>query len=600
LCNKLQLTLALTLCLLGAPAAHAFEDVTTHGATGDGVTDDTSAIQNAIFALPAAGGAVYFPAGTYVVTSLPILSGSSILFYGEGSGASILKQKASTSVSMVRNLTGVAGDIQFRDMGFDGNETNQTSWTTAAMELKCVRFRVESCAFVGTKHAAINLDEVEQTARILNSTFTEMAEHGGAGGQDTTAILINATTIAPADISVIGNFFQADAPSADGKSPGGVMINPGTAHSHRVIVSNNVFKGIGQDFASNFTSCVQLYRNAGESVIQGNKFYDTAYRAIAAQRSSNLLITDNIIKGESTTKAIQAIEVTGRNDSGVIDQHRIIISRNIIHNMPSCAGVFLNFAAGGEGNDIQVIDNIMEDIDSGITLSHVHGGTLVRGNIIQDVSGGGSSDDAIRGIDCEGWVHISGNYINDVTNQQAITFNSGAPQAVEVVVSENSIEAVSANAIVLKDIDRAIVTNNVFRGTPGTIAAGVLRLDNIPYAEVHGNIAPAAATTVIASVTTFQEYGNSWDTSFRQSFSASKTWDPANMVNGATETTTITISGAVVGDPVEASHDQLGANDILISAHVQSANTVLVILMNKTGLAQNLPSGTLQATVFQY
>lgn len=46
------------------------ENVKRHGATGDGVDDDTSAITAAVTALGAAGGVVYFPPGTYRVTSV--------------------------------------------------------------------------------------------------------------------------------------------------------------------------------------------------------------------------------------------------------------------------------------------------------------------------------------------------------------------------------------------------------------------------------------------------------------------------------------------------------------------------------------------------
>lgn len=43
-------------------------DVLDYGAVGDGATDDTAAIQAAIDAVPAAGGVVFFPAGTYRLT----------------------------------------------------------------------------------------------------------------------------------------------------------------------------------------------------------------------------------------------------------------------------------------------------------------------------------------------------------------------------------------------------------------------------------------------------------------------------------------------------------------------------------------------------
>jgi hypothetical protein len=42
-------------------------DVKAFGATGNGTTDDTVAIQNALNALPASGGTVFFPCGTYLV-----------------------------------------------------------------------------------------------------------------------------------------------------------------------------------------------------------------------------------------------------------------------------------------------------------------------------------------------------------------------------------------------------------------------------------------------------------------------------------------------------------------------------------------------------
>jgi nitrous oxidase accessory protein NosD len=48
-----------------APSGAPSNDVRRYGATGDGHTDDTTAIQSAIDAVSAGGGTVYFPAGNY-------------------------------------------------------------------------------------------------------------------------------------------------------------------------------------------------------------------------------------------------------------------------------------------------------------------------------------------------------------------------------------------------------------------------------------------------------------------------------------------------------------------------------------------------------
>src|SRR5690348_17307591 len=64
-------------------------NVRTHGATGNGLTDDTSAVQSAINAVSGAD-AVYFPAGVYKLTSALIMRGISVHLYGDGGRISIL------------------------------------------------------------------------------------------------------------------------------------------------------------------------------------------------------------------------------------------------------------------------------------------------------------------------------------------------------------------------------------------------------------------------------------------------------------------------------------------------------------------------------
>ena len=77
-------------------------------------------------------------------------------------------------------------------------------------------------------------------------------------------------------------------------------------------------------------------------------------------------------------------------------------------------------------------------------------------------------------------------------------------------------------------------------------------------------------------------------------------WDPANIAtDGAVTSTTVTVPGAQPAHVATASHDQIGTNDVLISAHVQADDTVRVVVMNKSGGALNIGSGTLTVHVRQ-
>lgn len=62
-------------------------NVKSYGAVGNGTTDDTVAVQAAVNAAPV-GGAVYFPTGTYIVSS-PIKLQAGVTYFGAGWGSVI-------------------------------------------------------------------------------------------------------------------------------------------------------------------------------------------------------------------------------------------------------------------------------------------------------------------------------------------------------------------------------------------------------------------------------------------------------------------------------------------------------------------------------
>ena len=82
--------------------------------------------------------------------------------------------------------------------------------------------------------------------------------------------------------------------------------------------------------------------------------------------------------------------------------------------------------------------------------------------------------------------------------------------------------------------------------------------------------------------------------------SATVTYDPANLVDGATTTTTMTVTGAVVGDTVTVGLSSITSAGWQISGFVTAADTVTVAITNHTGRAVDLPSGTLRVDVWRH
>jgi Pectate lyase superfamily protein len=101
----------------------------SYGAKGDGATDDAAAIQKALDAAKAAGGAtVFFPAGTYIVKATLKLA-TNVSMCGVGKETSIIKLANAGEVDILTTenygTTGAHG-FAIRDLGFDGNNSKNT------------------------------------------------------------------------------------------------------------------------------------------------------------------------------------------------------------------------------------------------------------------------------------------------------------------------------------------------------------------------------------------------------------------------------------------------------------------------------------------
>lgn len=77
----------------------------------------------------------------------------------------------------------------------------------------------------------------------------------------------------------------------------------------------------------------------------------------------------------------------------------------------------------------------------------------------------------------------------------------------------------------------------------------------------------------------------------------SATYDPASLIDGAGATTTVTVTGAALGDYVAHASFSLDLQSITLTAYVSAANTVSVRFQNESTATVDLASGTIRVVV---
>jgi Pectate lyase superfamily protein/C1q domain len=100
--------------------------VKSYGAKGDGVTDDTQAIQNAINYLNSVGGGtLFFPKGSYLITS-PLILYTNISFKGASKDVTIIQSENDIELIKSNNPSVRTDNIAIQSMTFKRYGTNGT------------------------------------------------------------------------------------------------------------------------------------------------------------------------------------------------------------------------------------------------------------------------------------------------------------------------------------------------------------------------------------------------------------------------------------------------------------------------------------------
>ena len=150
-------------------------NVKAYGAKGDGVTDDTAAIQAAITAA-GSNGTVLFPPGTYVVNTGPLPIPNGVTFWGNGATITATVTGVVYFLHQVVALGQAIHDVAIRGLTFNGGTSSSTVYAividnTASTSTLNYNVRVEECNLInckaGTVHIANNLNSFIRTDWML-------------------------------------------------------------------------------------------------------------------------------------------------------------------------------------------------------------------------------------------------------------------------------------------------------------------------------------------------------------------------------------------------------------------------------------------------
>ena len=152
-----------------------FVSIKDFGAAGNGITDDTTAFQDAINA--SANRQIYIPSGTYIVTS--ITGASSMEFLGENQETTVIKRKNNDTTPLPMFNFSNKQKIKFSNLTFDGNKAIQALAKAIFNFDACETVTIDSCTIKGAfGNNGVNLtngtgETNEEEIRITNSTIKD-------------------------------------------------------------------------------------------------------------------------------------------------------------------------------------------------------------------------------------------------------------------------------------------------------------------------------------------------------------------------------------------------------------------------------------------
>lgn len=347
--------------VLSLPRVYNVMDA-AYGALGDGTTDDTTAIQNAINAAYTAGGGEVFLAAnrTFIVTPLQVKT--NVILRGAGRGT-ILKLKSSynTSDNIVKSESWT--NVSVRDLTIDGNASGQASGTNYGLYFGSTTNSLIFNVFVKNT-TGVGIHTYNCTGvKVLSSDSTGNAYHGFEVEQCTNCTYsdirgygntLHGMLVSPGEVSgtgsrgnTISNF------SFDGNSQYGIGFNAANADVSAWLSEANIFTN--GSVTGNTQYGIDIYKQ-DRQVFSNVYIYNNGYFGIYCYQSadnewSNIWLHNN---SQATNNAYDEILLEGAS-GGHASKGNLFSNIKILVDGTNKARYGINEGATGDTNNyIQV------------------------------------------------------------------------------------------------------------------------------------------------------------------------------------------------------------------------------------------------------
>lgn len=287
------------------------------GAKGDGSTNDTTSIQNAINYVATSGGVLFFPIGTYMVAKLKVPS--NVILKGVY-GLSILKllsgQPAGSWVIQNTDFTNGNSNIVFDSLVLDGNASaylTDINVTTTQFQ------KVTNLSFLNTKIKGGLADGLYAYSCTNLSVINCDTSNNGRFQVDGSGMNIDTCD----NVNVLSTISNSNGFH-------GILVSGTTNSFFQLTGNSNGYDGCKVQFSANFnTFSGCTFRNntqrgfyfnnsSTNNVVQGCKSHHNGFHGIVFNGSSNNTLMGNMLTNNSMNGLVTVVSTDTQKGTGNI------------------------------------------------------------------------------------------------------------------------------------------------------------------------------------------------------------------------------------------------------------------------------------------